>query len=693
MVVQRPVWSGTRYARRYPSLIPLKYRPLGPFRADLMQKWYNDGYFSLDLPMRRVLYDAHWTTVEELKQRANGENIFLTPLVTANPNTNRGNGSPMQSYPSLDNAYNEPYQPSPMRTLRTSTLESYLGAGSLPSDSPSSSVGASHFGNPSPDPAAFGGREAKAYFGNEHLVSRLPAFGAQDHIPPFPDRRPILEYPNNGVNLHQAPSFGNFVSERDMNFNNGYGFNPAPMPHDPWMMGSNNIASPVYAGGREHAGKCCYNLYNRYSNFGEGRTENMHHDPAGRAFNTDGIYGNDNLGGFATNIPGSNEMHHRYGQYELSGQPAFQNMQQDQPQMISNTRDLVENSPQLNPLPGFRNLNIDSTPTKSPRSANVNATFSPAPIQSPWKPLPGLSTPSTSHVIVPALLPLWTSEPNTLPTPIPNEAVVETPSLAQDVGPTSSNVPMNEAEMAAESQNVPKTKKAASPPVKKVHSPHPSDSVPVSEPSASLPTLVTAKATTKLPAPVTPPVVAVEAPITPTAPKLAWAKEEEGKKKKSSAPSVSLRDIQEAEAKKLESRKAAEREKEKLARVSTSAETKEDMQSFTTSWGLPSQTGSRGSGSGREVATPAVQTPAAAVPVWTTPVKQPVAKKTMKEIQEEEETRKKLAAKEVATPVAVKRGYAESTTKVCIHHRNTSPIIIILIPVNLGHWPSTGICY
>ena len=46
-----------------------------------------------------------------------------------------------------------------------------------------------------------------------------------------------------------------------------------------------------------------------------------------------------------------------------------------------------------------------------------------------------------------------------------------------------------------------------------------------------------------------------------------------------------------------------------------------------------------------------------------TPVKD---KRSLKEIQEEEESRKKFAAKEVAVAqAAAKRGYAESTSKVC----------------------------
>ena len=58
--------------------------------------------------------------------------------------------------------------------------------------------------------------------------------------------------------------------------------------------------------------------------------------------------------------------------------------------------------------------------------------------------------------------------------------------------------------------------------------------------------------------------------------------------------------------------------------------------------------------------------PAPAAPVvWTNAAKAPVAKKTMKEIQEEEEKRKKLAAKEKESmAAAARRAYAESTSKV-----------------------------
>lgn len=155
----------------------------------------------------------------------------------------------------------------------------------------------------------------------------------------------------------------------------------------------------------------------------------------------------------------------------------------------------------------------------------------------------------------------------------------------------------------------------------------------------------------------TPPEPSVAAVLT----RSAWAKDEDSTKKKGGNTSISLRAIQQAEAKKQESRKAAEREKEK-ARATT---TIEDSQPFITSWGLPtSQAGARGSIalSARDVppASPSL-TAAPASPVWTTPLKTPAVKKSMKEIQEEEERRKKQALRESTATTAQKIAYVDST--------------------------------
>ena len=71
--------------------------------------------------------------------------------------------------------------------------------------------------------------------------------------------------------------------------------------------------------------------------------------------------------------------------------------------------------------------------------------------------------------------------------------------------------------------------------------------------------------------------------------KMAWAKDNDPRPVKPSGIALGLRE----EAKKLDARKAAEKEREKSLRNSVSASASDEMHSFTTSWGLPtSQAGS-----------------------------------------------------------------------------------------------------
>jgi PERQ amino acid-rich with GYF domain-containing protein len=153
-------------------------------------------------------------------------------------------------------------------------------------------------------------------------------------------------------------------------------------------------------------------------------------------------------------------------------------------------------------------------------------------------------------------------------------------------------------------------------------------------------------------------------PVAPVPAKSAWSKDDDGKGKKGTTASISLRAIQEAEAKRQQTLRANEREKN--TRASIVSEAKEDLQ---TSWGLPtSQAGARSNTylPAKEVLAPSapliIQTSSVS-PVWTTTVKTPVAKKSMKEIQEEEEKRKRQAARDNSVPATSKRAYAETTSK------------------------------
>jgi PERQ amino acid-rich with GYF domain-containing protein len=147
----------------------------------------------------------------------------------------------------------------------------------------------------------------------------------------------------------------------------------------------------------------------------------------------------------------------------------------------------------------------------------------------------------------------------------------------------------------------------------------------------------------------------IDTPAQAPAPKVAWSKEP--------GPSISLREIQEAETKKVEARKVAER----VTRTNPAPAEVKDVQPFTASWGLPSsQAGARSTAPLKEV-TPASSpsVPAPPAPVWTNTVKSNPAKKSMKEIQEEEERRKRLlAAKEPTLAAAARKAPLEPANKV-----------------------------
>jgi len=218
---------------------------IGPFRADLMQKWYNDGYFTPDLPMKRTYLDTQWTTVQELvRNTASGNVFYAPPLPTGPPGLDRQ--SPLRSYPTAGHTHTEPFQPAPIRSLRTATLESYLTGGSMASDSPSSSsLGASQIGNSSPDPPVLGDRENRVYM-NNGINARTTDFGMPDHSSTFiGNHLSEHDFVHDLSGKSQGPSFGDFASDVDMN---GPGFNHS-VPQDPWNLSSSFQSSSFNMGG------------------------------------------------------------------------------------------------------------------------------------------------------------------------------------------------------------------------------------------------------------------------------------------------------------------------------------------------------------------------------------------------------------------------------------------------------------
>ena len=129
----------------------------GPFRADIMQAWHDQGYFAQpDLPMKRTQIDTEWISVGELTQRATGPKIFLSQIITPGLTRRLENlNDPLLQRDS--SPFGAPHQPVLIRSLRTSTLDSYIN-GNSQSASPSSSAGPANyiFGNPEPSITAIG---------------------------------------------------------------------------------------------------------------------------------------------------------------------------------------------------------------------------------------------------------------------------------------------------------------------------------------------------------------------------------------------------------------------------------------------------------------------------------------------------------------------------------------------------------
>lgn len=165
MVISGSDGQHSRYIGRVSYLSIRIDAPLGPFQADLMQKWHDDGYFTGDLRMKRTRIDNDWITVAELLERVGHNRIFLVPIPppsAAPPGLMRRVETPTEA-PTQPGNSGSPYQPIPTRSMRGSTLDSFLGNTSNPSDSPASSYGVARFGNGTPDGTGFGGRAAAGY--------------------------------------------------------------------------------------------------------------------------------------------------------------------------------------------------------------------------------------------------------------------------------------------------------------------------------------------------------------------------------------------------------------------------------------------------------------------------------------------------------------------------------------------------
>ncbi|KAI0367506.1 hypothetical protein BV20DRAFT_970473 [Pilatotrama ljubarskyi] len=659
----------------------------GPFPADLMQRWYNEGYFTSDLLMKRTHLDTEWTPVGVLKRRAGDQPLFLTPLVHAptppglNPrlDTVVDSGTP-------DRNQHSPYQPVPTRTLRSSTLDSYLTNGTTVPESPSSSFGG-RFVNGSPDPSLLDNRLGGQIGFSQGTESRMPFASGPGQ------RRATL-------NESMDPMFGNRgfggLSAGRTPGVDGIGFGGGDNPSvfndvvsSPF--GARSIPDPSALNGQ--AGQAAPNgtdlgpIGGIHSNQGT-PSRVLNRDAFGKP--VDDMHGGSFSNGSSPFISNAQA----FSQTPLSHFAGQDNRSLHSMTPISD-RQSISSLPFSHQLqqpfvqsPGFTN-------SQSPWLAGEGAPFRrPGPFDA--------NHPTSSNTFVAQPLVHSPSFGRTVQSGLPtDQSPWQTPAQPVNHDPwrtsssnnlTVANLGQHDAQQRqAEIQQQQQSTQATPPPAQSEAPAVPTEepqaqatTPPVAAPAATSPPEPAAPQKTRrrsgaqaaqaapkvTPAPAPKPPSPAPAPAPATEPKVApWAVDDE-KKARTPGGTLNLREIQEAEAKKAEARKAAERERERAARAAASAQA-EEFQPFTASWGLStSQAGAAARANNGVKETPAASpfaatSPTPATPVWTNATKAPVAKKTMKEIQEEEERRKKLAAaKEKETmATAARRGYAETTTK------------------------------
>ncbi|KIO02316.1 hypothetical protein M404DRAFT_148067 [Pisolithus tinctorius Marx 270] len=656
----------------------------GPFRADVMQKWFDEGYFTPELLMKRTHLDVEWIPVATLERRSNGGKVFLSqPLsVPGPPGLTLRTESPHGYSPAHEHSTFDGHQPVPQRAVRSATLDpSYLSNVS-PSDSPSSSLGAATFGDGSPDPTVFGSRSGgSAYsgdisYGGRGLAPRVqPQDPVADPRVPFNNRAPgratsldTFGSYNEGTpwSTGLSPLNQGFSTNERHPFSDGYSSITSN------MIGPNIPVTQVHGFNQEPFNDAPYNDMG-------GLGGHQHPPLAKQVIEANGIAFSNGM------INGLGESHYnsptrsQYSQPSASFPPSAQHQTVSpfgealtQPSVSPHVSHPPTSAVQANsgtspwpdPSPVCRTRTVDTSATSSPAvtSAQAQQGFNWArPIQPPQA-VPQLNDPSPwLTASLGGTDDRWKEIPDgqgaedvfvagsPVDGGIPTLSIPQTPA---DELPVASAVPIPASQPVPPSSEPQVTSK----PSRKstAHDAH--ASVTVTVPKGTPASVV------KGPSPV--PI------ISPPAPKSVWSSVDEERKAKPAA-TMSLREIQEAEAKMTEARKASEKERERArSNIATSlvASGSEDAQPFTASWGLlTSQAGGRNIAAPKEPPTPV--TPSA--PVWTTAAPTATAKKSMKEIQEEEERRKKVVVRESVASAAARRPYAETTFKTAPSVQNT----------------------
>ena len=172
-----------------------------------MQKWFDEGYFTPDLLMRRTHLETEWTSVQMLQQLAVSSPVFLTPMVPSRPPETQ----PPTDFATLNGTRYEPEAHGP---LATSALNARLPDGSNPSDSPMSSYSNPHFSNHSPDPAVFGARPINGSLGD--LSSSYSSLSSMD------PQRQSPAHDNRSHMTNQAPIGRNDLEGYNLNGEHAY---------------------------------------------------------------------------------------------------------------------------------------------------------------------------------------------------------------------------------------------------------------------------------------------------------------------------------------------------------------------------------------------------------------------------------------------------------------------------------------
>lgn len=638
-----------------------------------MQKWFDEGYFTPDLLMKRTHMDADWIAVGILERRAAGGKIFLSQIPHGPPGLAIHAESPKSYSPVHEQNMFNGYQPIPTRTLRT-TLDSYLS--SSPTESPSSSLGGGRFGDGSPDPSTYGGRAGS------NIYSSDPNFGGRT----FGGRAALGKVPTiDTFNAYSAGGDSSPWSAGPGQINQGFNDNE----QHPYSNGFNGIGSGVVGNplpvnhihsiNQEHFGDTTYN--------GMGSLGSHDSPVARQPSDVNGMPFNNNM---------ANGIGSQFGTIAQFAQPPSMPYAASQHrQSVSPFGDLL---PQTSEVP-----NVTQPPTSAvqPNSASPWTTrtrpfeppAAPSPVVPPARPqAPEWITPQPAQPVDPspwlvASLPVVDDAWREIPGPNSltfsnlgqhNKLQQQEEEGADDivVSPVEDVVPLPPNMELAQTESTDAVSASVTTVVSQSVTPvitsAPGTQGPTTQKTRRKSTARDVQVPASKVAPPSTPTVVRDQPPTPalpaTQPKPVWAVEDDSKKQKGTSATMSLREIQEAEVRKTEARKAAEKERERLVRANATASSNpvaEESQPFTSSWGLPtSQAGARSLGSPKETSTVNSTSATPATPVWTNTTPTPTAKKTMKEIQEEEERKKKLAVKESMASAAARRAYAETTIKV-----------------------------